>query len=125
MMFERLNREKPKRPYANLLDFASRGLWWDSKRLGHVWPCMTCKGKGWDYDPNDPPCPIEGNKMRDRLRCSTCSGTGVKFHELHFGKVGGGIYVDNNACRVESFRGMKDWVENFWPLVRKLASRAA
>lgn len=39
-------------------------------------PCPCCRGRGWLYDPNDPPCPIEGNKMRDRIKCQKCVGNG-------------------------------------------------
>lgn len=38
-------------------------------------PCMHCRGAGRIYDPNDPPCPIEGNKMRDVIKCPRCDGT--------------------------------------------------
>lgn len=40
------------------------------------WPCPVCLGREWDYDPNDPPCPIEGNKMRNRITCPDCGGSG-------------------------------------------------
>lgn len=42
----------------------------------NLWPCMLCDGRGKVYDPNDPPCPIEGNKMRSRIPCTKCNGTG-------------------------------------------------
>lgn len=41
------------------------------------WPCPACFGRGWDYDPNDRPCPIEGNKMRNRITCPECEGAGT------------------------------------------------
>jgi len=40
------------------------------------WPCQGCDGRGTIYDPNDPPCPIEGNKMRGRVTCTRCGGSG-------------------------------------------------
>lgn len=41
------------------------------------WPCPQCNGLGRDWDPDDPPCPIEGNKMRNRITCPRCNGTRV------------------------------------------------
>lgn len=41
------------------------------------WPCMSCEGMTTIYDPNDPGCPIEGDKMRNRIVCPTCGGRGV------------------------------------------------
>lgn len=41
------------------------------------WPCPQCDGLGRDWDPDDPPCPIEGNKMRNRITCPRCKGTRV------------------------------------------------
>lgn len=55
------------------------------------WPCHVCLGRGWDYDPNDRPCPIEGNKMRDRITCPECGGGGY---------------------------GERDWWERRWQLAR-------
>lgn len=41
------------------------------------WPCPQCNGLGRDWDPDDPPCIIEGNKMRNRITCPHCKGTCV------------------------------------------------
>ena len=55
---------------------------WDVRRSLaeeiHFIPCMgpECGGSGWIYDPRDQPCPVEGNKMRDRIKCPVCDGTG-------------------------------------------------
>lgn len=38
------------------------------------YPCVACRGKGWDYDPDDPPDPVEGYKLVRRLKCSKCKG---------------------------------------------------
>ena len=52
-------------------------------------PCHNpdCRGRGWIYDPNEQPCPVEGNKMRSRLKCTDCGGTGCgskkKLQEIH------------------------------------------
>ncbi len=39
--------------------------------------CISCDGSGRIYDPNDPRCPIEGNKMRNVIGCPHCKKTGV------------------------------------------------
>jgi hypothetical protein len=55
-----------------------------------AFPCLTCDGDGWMWDPNDPPCPIEGNKMRDKIRCPKCLGkktsTKAEFKEYHLAR---------------------------------------
>jgi hypothetical protein len=53
-----------------------------------AFPCLVCQGDGWIYDPNDGgPCSVEGNKMRDKLRCPKCLGkktsTKAEFKEYH------------------------------------------
>ena len=54
---------KPVRPYRSLQEFATKQHW-----LGlypaDKWPCLACSGRGWNYDPQDPPCPVEGNRDR-------------------------------------------------------------
>lgn len=42
------------------------------------YPCMAehCQGKGVHYDPFDAPDPVEGNKMRRKIGCKSCHGTG-------------------------------------------------
>lgn len=39
-------------------------------------PCFECRGYGWEYDENDPPCPIEGNKCRRKINCGFCNTKG-------------------------------------------------
>jgi hypothetical protein len=46
----------------------------DMERLEYF-PCQECCGGGWIYDPNDEPCPIEGNKIRNKLTCPVCKGS--------------------------------------------------
>lgn len=41
-----------------------------------AYPCRKCRGSRRMYDPNDPPCPIEGYKMVGRVNCDKCNGTG-------------------------------------------------
>ena len=45
------------------------------------WPCILCDGRGTIYDPGDLPCPIEGDKMRRRIKCTRCHGTGRADYE--------------------------------------------
>lgn len=40
-------------------------------------PCVHCNSYGWIYDPYDPPDLVEGNKLRNRVDCYKCSGTGI------------------------------------------------
>jgi hypothetical protein len=40
------------------------------------WPCHNCNGRGSYFDPDDPPCPIEGNKCRRIIKCFSCKTTG-------------------------------------------------
>lgn len=68
--------ERPKRPYRTLAEFAARHNWGGRKLEPGTYPCQPCGGRGWVYDPDDPPCPIEGNKMRNTLRCQCCGGSG-------------------------------------------------
>lgn len=71
---------KPNRPYRTFAHFIDVIAWaelgsWTSRRPGK-WPCLTCHGHGWTYDPCDPPCPVEGNQYRLRLKCPSCKGSG-------------------------------------------------
>lgn len=54
-------------------------------RSSIIYPCPQCNGVGIIYDPNDPPDPYEGNKLRRRISCLSCKGTGettrVVLHE--------------------------------------------
>jgi hypothetical protein len=49
----------------------------------------------------------------------------IPYHELHFGKPSGALYVDDRGVRVESGRGEHDWVEHFRPRLRELIRRRA
>lgn len=72
--------EKPKRHWKNVIE-AKKSIGWrvyDNKKLADPswWPCLECGGCGWVYDPHDPPDPVEGNKMRSKIKCSKCEGSG-------------------------------------------------
>lgn len=72
-----MNLSKPftklKRSYKNFDEFLAhkRAYWFKG-----IYPCPECWGNTRIYDPDDPPCPVEGNKMRSRIKCPTCKGTG-------------------------------------------------
>ena len=42
--------------------------------FGNPYPCLACQGQGTVYDPEDPPCPVEGSKYRRTIRCAACGG---------------------------------------------------
>lgn len=68
----------PQRPYKSIRDMRERVLFGSNRFFDEhhdKWPCFACRGNGRIYDPADPPCPIEGNKMRDVIMCSDCGGT--------------------------------------------------
>lgn len=77
-----MTKNKPERPYRNLQEFRQSIVKYGTKASSLDWPCLTCNGKGWAYDPNDPPCPVEGNKMRDRISCKICGGSGIGTRKL-------------------------------------------
>ena len=66
--------------------------------LGNPYPCLACRGQGAVYDPEDPPCPVEGNKYRRTIRCTACGGSGKGTRE-----------ACRQACRktVEAYRQEK------------------
>ena len=66
--------KQPTPTYNSFHEYVRRCALYTSKDV--QWPCLACDAKGWVYDPNDPPCPVEGNKMRDRIDCPWCKGTG-------------------------------------------------
>lgn len=68
---------KPVRPYANLNAFVEQLTRWTAfnQKCPGKWPCLECEGSGIIWDPNDPPDPIEGNKLRNRIKCPTCKGS--------------------------------------------------
>lgn len=47
------------------------------------YPCFSCDGTGRIYDPNDPPDPIEGNKLRRRIGCPHCNRTGETTEDVY------------------------------------------
>jgi hypothetical protein len=57
--------------YTNTSPFARRRL--DDPTF---FPCLECEGRSRIYDPQDEPDPIEGNKLRSRIKCPACKGTG-------------------------------------------------
>lgn len=63
----------PQRPYASYAAYLSSAYFWKPEQTN--FPCVACRAYGWVYDPNDPPDPIEGNKLRNRLKCPGCKGT--------------------------------------------------
>jgi hypothetical protein len=65
---------KPQKGYDSIYEYATVSN--RSRTPGLIWPCLRCNGYGRIYDPNDPPCPIEGNKMCDRITCTKCGGNG-------------------------------------------------
>lgn len=80
-------RTKPERPYRSLADFRAKLIWTSGgekffKEHPAKWPCLQCRGIGRIYDPNDPPCPIEGNKQRDRITCPDCGGSRCCTHTV-------------------------------------------
>lgn len=68
----------PTRPYKNLEHFRREmcSYWGSNSNDPSFWPCLACLGAGWVYDPREKPCVVEGNKMRTKLSCTGCRGTG-------------------------------------------------
>ena len=49
-----------------------------------LYPCCKCNGNGRIYDPLDPADVYEGNKLRNRIECNVCNGSGIgKAKDLH------------------------------------------
>lgn len=75
------NLIKPKRPFKNIEEFRRHIAAYGKRKLfennASLYPCIDCDAKGWIYDPDDPPCRIEGNKMRDKIKCLRCAGSSV------------------------------------------------
>lgn len=65
-------RIRPRRSYKNFGLFCLA----HGSDVGNRYPCLACRGQGTIYDPNDPPCPVEGNKYRRTIRCTACGGSG-------------------------------------------------
>jgi len=69
-------RIRPRRSFRNFGEFCRV----HGASVGNPYPCLACRGQGTVYDPNDPPCPIEGNRYRNIIPCTACgtSGKGTK-----------------------------------------------
>jgi len=78
-----LQFKKPERPYKNFDQYMQkvRTDYWNKTKSDY--PCLNCLGEGFVYDPNDPPCPVEGNKLRNVIHCPTCKGTGSTLKAVH------------------------------------------
>ncbi len=70
--------KKPERPFKNIQEFRKHMLRFNFglffKKNLKLFPCVECGGQGRIYDPNDAPDIIEGNKMRNRIKCPICEG---------------------------------------------------
>lgn len=68
---------RPQRPYKNVTEFRNSGHdFIVLDRSGIEWPCLHCRGRKWVFAPGSEPDVIEGNKLRDRVKCHPCGGTG-------------------------------------------------
>lgn len=69
-------RTRPRRSYKSFGLFCLA----HGSSLGNPYPCLVCRGQGTVYDPEDPACPVEGNKYRRTISCAACgrSGKGTK-----------------------------------------------
>lgn len=47
-------------------------------------PCPTCNGHGRKYDPDDPRDPVEGDKLRSRIVCKNCRGSGFSDQQVDY-----------------------------------------
>lgn len=66
------------RPFKNLEEYRVHCCHYVERFIADgTWPCLPCGAVGWQYDPDDPPCPVEVNKGRRRLKCQACGGTGI------------------------------------------------
>lgn len=75
--------DKPKKDYNSFMDFYNKEIhsWrFSGKNLtDNIYPCLNCNGCGIIYDPDDPPCIIEGNKLRNRIKCTRCLGSKIGY----------------------------------------------
>jgi hypothetical protein len=65
-------RTRPRRSYKNFGVFCLAL----GSTFGNPYPCLAYRGQRTVYDPNDPPCPVEGKKDRRTIRCTACGGSG-------------------------------------------------
>lgn len=55
--------------------------------LHDYFPCMECNGRGKIYDPDEQPCPVEGNKLRSLIPCGVCQSSGRSTKEVYDAKL--------------------------------------
>lgn len=72
MLQEFARRIRPERSYKNFGYFCLA----HGAGFGNPYPCLACRGQGTVYDPNGPPCPMQGNKHRRLINCTACGGNG-------------------------------------------------
>lgn len=79
--------------------------------------CLRCRGKGTIYDPNDPPCPIEGYKMVSRIACPNCEGSGEGTKAQHLEK----WEKDKEETRkkIEKWAEYKSYIEKLNKLLKQ------
>ena len=65
-------RTRPRRSYKHFGFFCLA----HGTTVVNPYPCLACRGQGTVYDPDAPPCPVEGNKYRRTIRCTACGGSG-------------------------------------------------
>jgi len=80
-------------------------------------PCVHCNSYGWIYDPYDPVDVVEGNKLRSRIDCPKCSGTGVGNEEEN-----NKIYEDYSTEYSKRFRKFSDAMTTFNSIKSKIFS---
>lgn len=100
----------PKKHYKNLREFISFIV--KPYNLKHEYPCPECFGYGKVYDPDDPPCPVEGNKMQDRIACPKCEKKGYVTREIWLG-----IYKQHKeyeSAKVEKIKQQQKTWETIW-----------
>lgn len=87
--------KKPQRPYKNFELFLAEKR---PDRFKGDYPCLDCEypASGWIYAPGSQSCPIEGNKMRSRIKCPSCDGTGTG---------------DRHSCKAAYDRAIALWEE--------------
>jgi len=67
---------------------------WPQEVPWGLFPCRKCRGQGWEYDPDDPPDPVEGYKLVRRLKCEVCKGQ--KHSSLPEDKAAFECYIENH-----------------------------
>ena len=54
-----------------------------SNYYGRKIPCFVCRGTGSVWHPDSESDPVEGNKMRDKIDCNVCKGSGEGLEDHH------------------------------------------